>query len=68
MVLGPWEDAQVAGRDTGGRSPASLLSSLRQLREDGLARSEAVKLVAEMTGAVKSEVYALALKEPWPKS
>ncbi len=42
--------------------------SLIKLRSDGVSRSEAVKLVIEMTGYAKSKVYKRALDYEWPST
>ena len=70
MILGPLDSASSNGNNGRNGDDASeedqLLSKLRALKVDGISRSEAVKLVVEMTGVPKSTVYKLALDEPWP--
>jgi len=42
-----------------------ILSQLKKLQEDGMARSQAVKEVCEMTGTRRPVVYKVALDMPW---
>lgn len=42
-----------------------MKKTLAALREDGVRRSEAVKLCADMLRMPKSSVYALALDMQW---
>lgn len=75
LVLAPvaGHAANHASRSTFGASSASLHDSevdaariqLQQLQKDGMARSQAVQLVCEMTSMKKPAVYKLALQIPW---
>ena len=63
MVLGPVsENEQAGGEDARTRD---AVRRLEQLRHDGVRRSEASRLVAEMLDFPKAKVYKLALDMPW---
>lgn len=64
LVLGPVSGNSRSSRAAEGE--VRLDSTLQQLRSDGVRRSEAVKLCADMLGLPKSAVYSRALQiEDW---
>lgn len=65
LILGPVDASLISKGGDNGESE-KILSKLRALKADSVSRSEAVKLVTEITGVSKSIVYKLALDEPWP--
>lgn len=61
MVLGPFQGVALSSADI----ESNIKDSLRALKEDGVARSEAVKLTVQMLDQPKSAVYKIALSMPW---
>lgn len=61
VVFGPFTGAAVSEADI----ESSIKDSLRALRDDKVARSEAVKLTVKMLDQPKSSVYKIALSMPW---
>jgi len=56
-----------AGADAGHQTSEAdlILIQLEKLRDDGMARSQAVQLVCDMRGVRRPAVYKLALTVPW---
>lgn len=61
VVFGPFVGAAVSEADI----ESTIKESLRALRVDGVARSEAVKLTVKILDQPKSSVYKIALSMPW---
>lgn len=64
MVLGPFLGALKSVADI----ESSIKDSLRALREDSVARSEAVKITVKILDQPKSAVYKVALSMPWDQA
>jgi 16S rRNA C1402 (ribose-2'-O) methylase RsmI len=64
VVLGPFLGASKSIADI----ESSIKDSLRALREDGVARSEAVKITVKILDQPKSAVYKVALSMPWEQA
>ena len=62
-MLGPFEDADAErqGKDKGD----AISSYLHAMKQDGVSRSEAVKLVSQMTDTPKAKIYRIALDMEW---
>ena len=61
IVLGPFQGVALSAADI----ESNIKDSLRSLKDDGVARSEAVKLTVQMLDQPKSAVYKIALSIPW---
>ena len=61
IVLGPYQGIELTARDLENKIKDTLLT----FRDDGIARSEAVKLATQILEQPKSVVYKLALDIPW---
>ena len=58
VVLGPYQPIML----TAAEEDQAITTALMQLRGDGMARSEAVKVVVDTLQLPKSTVYKAALK------